>query len=120
MVHFQTNTKIALKERIKDGEVFVEQWKKEIEMLRRIEKEVPSLVTSRMICVMDDTSREIEEKYIVMEWVDGKDFSELSYMLEKIDEKGEKQNKKQNKIKINKNIIKITNKMNFLNYIYIF
>jgi hypothetical protein len=47
-------------------------WKKEIEALRMIEEKVPNLLNSRIICVLHDTSRNLNQKYIVMEWLEGK------------------------------------------------
>ena len=76
--------RVAIKERIKDDPKNQENWKKEIEILKRIEKEIPTLVTPRIICTLDDSSRNIALKYIVMEWVEGFDFTKLNLSFHKI------------------------------------
>ena len=82
--------KVAIKERIRDDIKNQENWKKEIEILQRIEKEIPKLVTPRMICSLDDSSRNIPKKYIVMEWVEGSDFTRLRTSFEIIKDDHEK------------------------------
>eukprot|EP01091_Cochliopodium_minus_P016083 TRINITY_DN5914_c0_g2_i1.p1 TRINITY_DN5914_c0_g2~~TRINITY_DN5914_c0_g2_i1.p1 ORF type:complete len:525 (+),score=189.69 TRINITY_DN5914_c0_g2_i1:87-1577(+) len=90
-LHFQTNTTIALKERIKDDERSIKIWKKEIEILKRIENEIPTLVTSRIICVLDDSNRNIQEKYIALEWIDGRDLTNLTPIYQKFNNEKEKE-----------------------------
>jgi hypothetical protein len=58
---------VAIKERIRERKQDIEAWKKEIEIFKRLEKEIPTLVTPRIICTLDDTPRKIKEKYIVLE-----------------------------------------------------
>lgn len=82
---------VALKERINEKDKYVEIWKKEIETLKRICKEIPSLVTPRFICTLDDSKRKIEEKYIVMEWVEGSDLSKINLLFQTIKEQTEKE-----------------------------
>ena len=67
--HFPTNTYVAIKER-KD-EKNIEQWKKEIEMMKMIENQVSCLIFPRIISVLDDIPSKSPQKYIVMEVVDG-------------------------------------------------
>ena len=78
-----TGVQIALKERKKDDQVSQENWEKEKQILIRIEKEIPNLITPRLICCLDDSTRSIKGKYMLMELVDGSDLSNVSHLFQK-------------------------------------
>lgn len=77
--HVETSNIVAIKERIKDN--LIEEWEKEIQFMKDIEKRVPSLNKARFICSLDDTSRNIEKKYIVLEWIEGKNLKNFSDVI---------------------------------------
>ena len=68
---------VAIKERQSEKDLFVKAWKKEIKAMKMIEKKVPDLFTSRLISVLNDTPTSQIEKYIVMEWIEGRFTSNL-------------------------------------------
>ena len=61
-----------------DDPEFLQNWREEIEMLLFIQKNIPDLTTSRIISVIDDSKRNLEEKYVVMEWIEGKHLQYLN------------------------------------------
>ena len=67
----KTGTLVAIKERLNDDKL--DLWDKEIELFKKIESRAPDLITSRMVTVLDDTDRKLPKKYIVMEWIEGKE-----------------------------------------------
>ena len=77
----QTNTVVAIKERISDRESFVFAWKQEINSLKMIENKIPSFFTPKLICVLDDSSRSLKEKYLVLEWIGNIFFFIFNYFL---------------------------------------
>lgn len=85
--HFFSSTKVAIKERLCDDELSVRQWKKEISILRRIETEIPSLTTSRLICVLNDSPNKIPKKYMVMEFINGQNLTKIKPLFAKMNEK---------------------------------
>ena len=72
MKHLKTGIIVAVKERVKDEEDCLKTWKKEIKILSMIEKKVPDLTTSRFIGTLDDSIKNSKEKYILIEWIEGK------------------------------------------------
>ena len=70
-MHLDTQTIVAIKERKTENESFIEAWEKEIKSLKMIDHYLPDLMTSKIICVLDDSSRSLKDKYIVMEWIEG-------------------------------------------------
>ena len=91
MKHAKTGILLAVKERVNNEEFHVNAWKKEINLLKMIEKKVPNLTTSRFIGTLDDSTSKINEshvpnsdtieknqpntnlreKYILIEWIEG-------------------------------------------------
>jgi hypothetical protein len=61
--HKKTGMLVAIKERLKESEKEIFLWKKEIEILKKIEKEIYQACISRLICVMDDTVQNLPQKY---------------------------------------------------------
>jgi serine/threonine protein kinase len=47
-------------------------WNEEIEKLRKIEKEIPNFKSSRLICTLDDRSKKLKDKYMIMELIEGR------------------------------------------------
>lgn len=78
-IYIETGNIVAIKERIKERNK--DNWMQEIEMLKCLEQQIPTLCTSRLICSLDDTSRNISDKYIVMEFVEGKDLTLFHSLL---------------------------------------
>jgi serine/threonine protein kinase len=77
-LHIKTNTTVAIKERISDEKSFLEAWKSEITNCKLIDK-IKDLSSPKLICVLNDTQRNLKKKYLVMEWVEGnnmKNFTE--------------------------------------------
>ena len=62
---------VAVKERLTEAEIYLKAWNEEIKMLIEIEKKCVDLTTPRLIAVLNDTSRKQDNKFIVMEWVEG-------------------------------------------------
>ena len=71
MKHLKTGIMIAVKERVKDEEAYVNAWKEEINILEMIEKKVPQLTTSRFIGTLNDSISNKKQKYILIEWIEG-------------------------------------------------
>ena len=71
--HIPTNTVVAIKERKSENETFIQAWKKEIKSLRMIHELLPNLFTSRIIGVLNDTPRGLQDKYLVLEFIEGGD-----------------------------------------------
>ena len=71
MIHLNTGIMVAVKERVKDEEMYVNAWKEEIKILEMIEKKVSYLTTSRFIGTLDDSISKSKEKYIIIEWIEG-------------------------------------------------
>ena len=69
-VHLKTGIIVAIKERKKDVQPFVSVWLKEVKTLHKIRK-IDSLSHPRFLCTLDDTTRDLKNKFIVMEWVNG-------------------------------------------------
>eukprot|EP01091_Cochliopodium_minus_P006625 TRINITY_DN16641_c0_g1_i1.p1 TRINITY_DN16641_c0_g1~~TRINITY_DN16641_c0_g1_i1.p1 ORF type:complete len:410 (+),score=113.48 TRINITY_DN16641_c0_g1_i1:171-1400(+) len=76
-VNIQNGNKVAIKERLKDNIDKLEMWKHEISMLRLIQQKIPQFRTTRVIEVLDDKSRNILSKYFVLEFIDGKNLTQL-------------------------------------------
>jgi serine/threonine protein kinase len=72
MEHIETKVVVAIKERVNDSEVYLKAWQQEIENLKMVLEKVKNLTTSRLIAVIDDTKKNIKDKYIIMEWIGGK------------------------------------------------
>ena len=68
----------AIKERLAEDQTNIENWKEEIRFLEKIEKEIPNLITTRKVCLLDDIYNDKKDKYIVLEWVEGKHFEYLT------------------------------------------
>ena len=62
---------VAVKERVRDEEIYLKAWKEEIKILEMIEKKIPNLTKSRFIGTMDDSFSNSKEKYILIEWIEG-------------------------------------------------
>ena len=71
MEHLETKVIVAIKERVNDSEVYLRAWQQEIENLKLVLEKVKNLTTSRLIAVIDDTKKNIKDKYIIMEWIEG-------------------------------------------------
>ena len=80
-IHLKSRSIVAIKERKSENVQLVNAWNEEIEMLKMIDEKVPQLFTSRFICSVDDQSNELKNKYVVMEWIDGKSLSSLLFSL---------------------------------------
>ena len=62
-------TIVAIKERRDEKQLM--EWRREMMLMKMIEKEVSSLIFPKMICVLDEKYSNIEQKYIVLEFVEG-------------------------------------------------
>ena len=71
MKHLGTGIMVALKERVKDEEAYVNAWNEVIKILQMIEKKVPNLTTSRFVGTLDDSITNSKQKYILIEWIEG-------------------------------------------------
>ena len=80
MKHLETGIMVAVKERVRDEEFYVKSWKEEINILEMIEKRIPDLTTSKFIGTLDDSISNSKEKYILIEWIDGKIFFSLLFI----------------------------------------
>ena len=79
-MHLKTNTVVAIKERISEEKNFIEAWKTEITNCRLIDK-IHDLSSPKLICVLNDTQRNLKKKYIVMEWVEGNNMKNFSQKM---------------------------------------
>ena len=68
-IEMKNKTIVAIKERKDENKIL--EWKKEMMMMKLIEKEVSSLIFPRIICSLDDQISKMIQKYIVLEFVDG-------------------------------------------------
>eukprot|EP01091_Cochliopodium_minus_P011605 TRINITY_DN3333_c0_g1_i1.p1 TRINITY_DN3333_c0_g1~~TRINITY_DN3333_c0_g1_i1.p1 ORF type:complete len:825 (-),score=271.19 TRINITY_DN3333_c0_g1_i1:1543-4017(-) len=83
--HLGTAAMVAIKERINEkSEEVYQNWQEEISTLKLIEKRCPTLTTAKLICVLHDTERGIPKKYLVMDFVDGGNFSKVGDVLMEI------------------------------------
>lgn len=62
-------TIVAIKERRDEKQLM--EWRREMMLMKMIEKEVSSLIFPKMICVLDEKYSNVEQKYIVLEFVEG-------------------------------------------------
>ena len=76
-LHKSSKIKVAIKERLTEKEKFKQLWEEEIKTLKYIEKQVPGFVTSRLICTLDDNTKNLKDKYIIMEWIEGKNLEQF-------------------------------------------
>ena len=74
MKHLKTGIMVAVKERLRNEEKMIKEWKKEISVLEMIDKKIPDLTTSRYIGTLDEKMSNTKEKYILIEWIEGKLF----------------------------------------------
>jgi serine/threonine protein kinase len=71
MKHLKSGILVAVKERVKDDQVYVNAWNEEIKILQMIKKRIPDLTTSRFIGTLDDSVSNSKNKYILVEWIEG-------------------------------------------------
>lgn len=96
-IDIENNLKVSLKERKKNDKRSIENWKKEIENLKRIEKEIPNLITPKIKNILDENKTSLslnesaKQKYLVMEWVEGKDFTCIRNLFQKFSSEKEKE-----------------------------
>ena len=70
-LHIETEVVVSIKERKFEEEKFVESWNEEISSLHFIDTNIPLLKTPKLIGVLNDSSRQLAKKYLVLEWVEG-------------------------------------------------
>ena len=75
---------VAVKERMSEETKIKEMWGREIETLKEIEQKIKGIASPRIICTMDQQNTKKSNKYIVMEWAEGKN---LSKKIEIVEEK---------------------------------
>ena len=71
-LHLKTTQIVAIKERRDEN---MRDWEHEISMMKLIEKEEPNFLFPKVISVLDDQESNSSEKYIVMEWAEGKNMN---------------------------------------------
>ena len=71
MIHLETGVMVAVKERVRNEEIYLKAWKEEIKILELIQERIPNLTTSRFIGTLDDSISKEKEKYILIEWIEG-------------------------------------------------
>jgi len=86
VIHPKTGAIFALKERISEKlPKHIEIWDDEIRIMEKIEAKIPELTFPRLVCALNDSSRKMKNKFLIMEWIEGGDLSNFGEKLKKIE-----------------------------------
>ena len=71
MKHLKSGVMIAVKERVRNEEIYLKAWYEETKILELTQERIPHLTTSRFIGTLDDSILKEKEKYLLIEWIEG-------------------------------------------------